>query len=73
MTTTSETSPLQTRSLSGVEEILAGPEVAGVVNEKTSELEFLREAIAENMHIEDRMAIVRREVLDYVSRWKSKT
>lgn len=48
----------------GVEEILAGPEVAGVVNEKISELEFLREAIAENMHIEDRMAIVRLEDLD---------
>ena len=48
----------------GVEEILAGPEVAGVVNEKRSELEFLRGAIAENMHIEDRMAIVRLEDLD---------
>jgi len=47
----------------GVEDILSRPEVAGVVNEKRSELELLRGAIAENMHIEDRLAIVRLEGL----------
>ncbi|MEC9457390.1 MAG: hypothetical protein VYD27_00230 [Candidatus Thermoplasmatota archaeon] len=47
----------------GVEEILESPGVSEVIENKRGQLESLSEAIAGNMRIEDRMAIVRLEDL----------